>query len=98
MKFVLVLVLDTASYHAYIFSNFDYEDENDDEDDWNNSATRTPQPAPRSLIVLLLCALPYALCANIPHSAFRLPHSNDSQPVTSSQKQAPGVQFPTFSV
>ncbi len=35
-----VLVLDTTSYHAYIFSNFDYEDENDDEDDWKNCATR----------------------------------------------------------
>jgi hypothetical protein len=43
-----VLVLDTASYHAYIFRNFDYEDENDDEDDRNNSATRNPQLATRN--------------------------------------------------
>ena len=39
-----VLVLDTASYHANIFSNFDYEDENDDEDDWNKPVHRNPQP------------------------------------------------------
>ena len=29
----------------HIFSFFDYEDENDDEDDWNKHATRNPQPA-----------------------------------------------------
>jgi hypothetical protein len=45
---VPVLVLDTPSHFEYIFSFFDYEDENDDEDDWNHHATRNSHPATRN--------------------------------------------------
>ena len=39
--FVLVLVLDTSSYFVCLFSFFDYEDENDEDDD-------VKKPAPRN--------------------------------------------------
>jgi len=43
-----VLVLVTLSYFACIFSLFENEDENDDEDDGFNPVTRNSQPAPRN--------------------------------------------------
>jgi hypothetical protein len=43
-----VLVLVTLSYFACVFSLFENEDENDDEDDGFNPVTRNSQPAPRN--------------------------------------------------
>jgi hypothetical protein len=58
---VLVLVLDTSSYFACLFSFFDYEDENDDEDDVKKPAPRNAQLATRIMSQFRVGLLCFAL-------------------------------------